>query len=1193
MCHKKITLLAGFILIGVLISGLYPQQIVINEVMSNNISTLRDEDGDYPDWIELHNPGSIPVSLFNYGISDNPADPFRWTFPDIRLGTGEFLLLFASGKNKSALVIHLETIIDLGDEWKYFAGFSEPPSAWNSLTFNDSGWSAGPSGFGFGDDDDSTYVGPPTVFSPGPISIFIRKTFFVENINDVEGTVLHVDYDDAFVAYLNGQEVARSNIGAVGLRPPYDQFADSPHEAGLYRGLLPEKFILDGSGLREGENVLAIQVHNEQLFSSDLSLIPFLTLEMSAIPTNARGVAPLLQLEIPDLHTNFQISSTGETIVISNVSGAMQDSVETGFLPGDISRGRQPDGTADWFLFNQPTPGGSNNTPGFQNFSEPPQFSQPAGFYSGPLSIALSSAIPQAVIYYTLDGSTPTDSSQLYTGQILLDSTRVVRARTFAPGVLPGPTATRTYFINQTYPLPVVSLSTDPENFFDWNTGIYVMGPNASPDYPHFGANFWEDWEKPLHFELFGSNGLPEVSLDAGVKIFGSWSRLYPQKSLAIYARDRYGYPEISGQVFPGKPIHTFQALVLRNSGQDWGKTFFRDALTSALVAQTDVDVMAYRPALVFINGQLWGIHNIREKMNEHFLAANRGVDPDNIDFVERDTVILGDDIHYQALLHFVETQDMTLPVNFTYVREQMDVENFMDYILSVLFYANPDWPWNNVRCWRPRTPGGKWKWMLYDMDYTFHGGHLGPDANTFNEMYSQQNGTTLLFFTLLENSTFRFDFINRYADHLNTTFDSTRVLQVIQQLQSGIENAMPYHITRWQYSFVGPWWLGKSIDSMEEWYQNIAVARDFGQRRANYVRQHIVDYFQLYDGGIGTLNLDVSPSGLGFVRINHLLLDNLPWSGKYFPSVAVKLQAIPRPGYRFSHWEGVSVPAVPSVSVLFQDNQTITAVFEPDTMTTSPVVINEINYRSAANFDTEDWIEFYNSTGASLDISGWQFKDSDDAHVFVFPSGTVLPADGYIVLCRDTVAFRQFFPLVLNYVGEMNFGLSSSGEKVRIFDHLGNLVDSLTYGISPPWPYQPNGNGPTLALKNPFLDNSLPGSWAASGNHGTPGALNDVYIKIEDGGQLEIPEKFILYPNYPNPFNPETMITFSVPHRVHVTLVIYDVSGRKVITLIDRQVTPGTHSLKFNAKNLASGIYLYKLRAGDMTQTRKMVIIQ
>ncbi|MCK4445443.1 MAG: CotH kinase family protein, partial [Candidatus Marinimicrobia bacterium] len=571
-------------------------------------------------------------------------------------------------------IIHIETIINWGDEWEYFLGNSEPPANWREVSFDDSTWLVGASGFGYGDNDDSTDVSPDDPFAAPPISVFIRKKFAINDVNSVLGVLFHVDYDDGFVAYLNGTEIARANVGTVGTPPSFDTFADVAREAEIYAGGKPERYRIENFQplLQEGENVLTAQVHNVQLYSSDMSLIPFLTLEMNSIPENPRGPAPILEMTIPKLHTNFKLSSSGEQLALFNPEGVLIDSLSFDQLPVDYSYGRKPDGETDWYIFNQPTPGASNSTDGYQEYVEEPEFSINGGFYSDFVDISINSLAEGAETYYTLDGSTPTESSYVYTTPIHLESTTVLRASCFKDGYLQSKTITQSYLINTDFSLPVISLVTDSGNFFDTEIGIYVFGNDADTvNYPYWGSNFWEDWERPVHVELYEPDGQQGFSIDAGVKIYGSWSRLYPQKSLSVFARGRYGYNEINYQIFPDLLINEYQAFILRNSGQDWGHTFFRDAMMQSLTADaTDVDVQAYRPAMVLLNGEIWGIHNIREKFNEHYIASHHGVDPDNIDMIERDDIIIhGDLVHYQSLIDFVENNDISLSDNYEYVR--------------------------------------------------------------------------------------------------------------------------------------------------------------------------------------------------------------------------------------------------------------------------------------------------------------------------------------------------------------------------------------------------------------------------------------------------------------------------------------------------------------------------------------------
>ncbi|MFA4838722.1 MAG: CotH kinase family protein [Candidatus Neomarinimicrobiota bacterium] len=1057
----------------------------------------------------------------------------------------------------------------------------------------------GPSGFGFGDDD-ATDVGPADPFTAPPVSIFMRKIFTVD-ANSVQGMILHIDYDDGFVAYLNGTEIARANVGISGDITSYDTFADVDHEAQIYSGGKPDEFRIDNfsSLLRDGENILAIQVHNSQQYSSDMTLIPFLTLEMNSVPINSRGVASILGLEIPHLHTNFKLSSSGEQIVIFDFRGVLVDSITFGAIPVDYSFGRKPDGGNQWLFFDDPTPGGPNGSTAYLGQVEAPQVSKAGGFYTGPIEILINSTAG-AESFFTRDGSTPTMISNRYTAPISIDSTSILRVRSFSDGYLPSQVITQTYLIGTDFTLPVVSLTTDPGNFFDPDTGIYVFGQNADTvNYPYWGSNFWEDWERPVHVEFFEPDGNGGFALDAGVQIFGSWSRLYPQKSLAIFARGRYGTDAIDYPVFPDLPIDSYQALVLRNSGQDWGHAHFRDMMIHDLVAKaTDLDVQAGRPAIVLLNGQNWGIYNIREKINEHYIASHYNVDSDDIDMIaEDDEVLYGDRLHYQALMDFVNTNDLSDSMNYATIQTMMDVDNFLNYIAVEIFIGNSDWPWNNVKIWRPRTDTGRWRWILYDTDYGFHCGHYTAATNTFLEMDNEENDTALLFSKLMENKDCEIDFITRFADLLNTIFHPYYLTQEINRWRNLLSHDMPYHIQRWQRSFSGPWWLGKSIDSMDEWDANIQVALEFGMERGGYVRQHINDEFGPTNSQTVTISLNVIPACAGKIKINTISPYDYPWSGKYFSQVPIRLSAIPERGYRFAGWTGIEGDST-SVRINCIDGQQITALFEADSTSSVTVVINEINYKSESSFDPGDWIELYNPGETSLDLSGWVFQDSEDDHAFELPSQTILPPDGYCVICNDTVAFRMLFPSVRNIVGNVDFGLSSAGELIRLYDDSGILVDSVRYRSDLPWPTESNGGGATLALIDPLLNNALPENWAASEPYGTPGAENNETDVEKSSDLSEIPTTFSLNQNYPNPFNASTMISFTLPIDCFVEIAVFDLKGKDMIQLVKREMPVGYHRIEWSGTDkwgnlVSSGLYLYVLKAGNYRECRKMVLLR
>ena len=1172
-----------FYLLLTVLSG-WTQTVLINEFMSANFTTIADEDGEYSDWLELFNNGVSPLNLQGFNLSDDSTDLAKWTFPEISLSPSEHLLVFASGKNRINYANHWETVISWGDVWKYQLGTSEPPAAWNTLAFDDIGWSSGPSGFGYGDGDDSTIVVSTN-------SIYLRKKFTIADLSNILLAQLHVDYDDAFVAYLNGIEIARANIGQPGIRPAFNEWASTPREAFIYQGGLPEVFQIPGIQVlfQQGENVLAIQLHNYGITSSDLSLIPFLTLGMSLPPVDPRGVHPLLQFSLPRLHTSFKIDAQGEPLILTDNGGNIIDQVFTGSLPVDYSRGRQPDGSNQWYLFPEATPGDSNITTGYPGISADPELDLPPGFYPAPIGVTITPGSGNSVIRYTLDGSIPKDTSEIYSGPIILDSTTVLRVRSFEPDLLPGNVITATYFISFSTPLPVMSLSTDPPNLYDWETGIYVMGPNADPNFPHWGANFWEDWERPIHIEFYEPGGNPGFQTDAGVKIFGGWSRAFPQRSLALFFRSGYGLSRLSYPLFPNKNVTEFESIVLRNSGNDWNITHFRDILMQSLVEKCDVDMQDYRPAVVFLNGEYWGIYNLREKISKYYLGYNHEIDPQNIDLLEGDRLVLeGDGEHYQNMLDFIAGNNMIDNSNYQYICTQMDVENFIRYEISQIYYDNTDWPGNNIRYWRPRTAEGKWNWILYDTDFGFC--LYDPNGYSHNtlEFATEPNGpewpnppwSTFLLRSLLQNTSFRNSFINYFADYLNSYFSSNSVLLEIAEKQAVLWNEIPRHFSKWG-------------SSLPEWQYNVQVLRNFASQRPGYMRLFIMNKFNLT--GTSQLTLQVSDTAAGKIRVNYINPTSYPWTGSYFKGIPIRLTAIAKPGYRFAGWQGVYPADSTSIRVLLAVDSTFRAIFEPDSSLSSPIVINEINYNSAPDFDPEDWVELYNDTQLPIDLSGWKFKDTLDLHIYVFPMNTILNSGSYLVLCRDTSAFSSLFPAVTNYLGNFNFGLDNKGDLVRLYNSDDVMIDSLTYDDAAPWPLEPDGEGPTLSLKNPGLDNSLPENWAASGGHGTPGMINDVYIKIEDEGMPLQVLDFELYQNYPNPFNSGTIFRFQLVLPAEVKINIYDILGRQITEVIRQRFQAGLQQVFWQAPaELSSGIYFYSLEAGtSFKKTGKMLLLK
>ncbi len=1149
------------------------QSVRFNELMSANATALADKDGDFSDWFELYNGTAQAVDLTGYGLSDDGLELRKWIVPSLTLQPEEHRVIYASGKDIAGFGGTWDGVVSKGDLWRYRPGFSEPPRAWTDSGFDVSSWFEGPTGIGYGDGDDATLIAPT-------LSVYARIVFEVADPAAVAKAILHMDYDDGFVAYLNGTEIARSNLGQAGVRPTYDQTATTFTEPRSVRGLSPQPFSVAAAAslLQSGENVLAVQVHNSSSGSSDLSCIPYLTLGFRTTTGTPRPPADEISDDLSrEIHTNFRLSAQGEALYLTDTSGRSVDSVRFGAVRSDVSLGRQPDGTGEWFFFDTPTPGAANTTEAYHDIATPPIFSHLGGRYGAPLAITLTGPAGEE-IYISTDGSTPDPGSTRYVSPVSIDRTTVLRARTAGAGVLPSEVFTHTYVLNENANLPIVSISTDPALLWDNDTGIYAFPPEdqaACPSFPHFCANFWEDREIGVHLELFELGGPVALNAGAGATIVGGWSRAFPQKSLGLFARGRYGSPEFNHRLFPRRPYGSYQSFLLRNSGNDWDATMLRDGFMQELVTEADVDRMEYRPSVLYLNGEYWGIPNIREKINEHYAAALGDTGPDDVDIIGLDTdqpagdpeIIGGDAEHYELMLAFVGSADMQTAHALETVGSMMDVDSFIDYMITQIFVGNTDWPGNNVKLWRPRTADGRWRWILFDLDFGF--GRWNPEDFRHNTLAfaAEPNGpqwpnppwSTFLFRKLLENSAFRTAFVNRYADFLNAYFDADAMNSVLDNVQALIASEMPDHIARWGGSYSG--WLGQ-----------ISNLRYFARNRGAAADAHVQAFF-----GLGSRQpITIDATGGGFVSVNRLRVDRFPWTGNYYPAVPLPLTANSYPGYRFTGWTGSVESGDRTISVNTLRALSLQANFEAADPQDYPLHINEIQYNAPADMDSDDWVELANRGSETIDLSGWSLSDGG-GNTFVVPDGSRIQPEGYFVLVRNEPMFAASHPNVSPATGGWTFGLSNAGESVYLHDDAGFLVDSVAYSDLPPWPLEADGGGPTLELMDPLADNSLASSWRASTvRGGTPGAANSVTVGVDQSTPL--PDEYILGTPFPNPFAGSTTLTYAVPRPGRTSIRVYDTLGRRVATLVDETAPAGYQSVVWDAKGLPSGVYLVRL---------------
>ena len=583
------------------------------------------------------------------------------------------------------------------------------------------------------------------------------------------------------------------------------------------------------------------------------------------------------------VHTNFKLSSGGESLGLYTAGGVVIDQIEYTKQHPDISFGRIAGTTDEWAFFEQPTPGMPNTSTGFpsNNWAGTVMITPAAGFYANSQIVSIN-GVSGVTIRYTTDGSVPSRNSQEYTTPITISSTTVIKARAFSPDMLAGPVQTSTFFIGENIHLPVFSLSTNPENLWDNDIGIYVDENIADR----------KSWERPGTIEFFEADGHPGFIRNADIRLFGRTAIYLPQKSLSFFLSGTLEYP-----LFSDIAIDEFDSFVLRSSSDDWHLTMFRDAFIQKLIRKNmSVATQSYRPAVLFINGEYWGIHNIREKYNEAYLATHYGADPDNIDLLyidERNNgsieVLAGDRVNHDALISFVENNNLALQENYDQVSQMVDIDDLIDYVIAESMMGNVSWA-HNIRAWRPRTPNGKWRWLVFDMDR----GYRDLSFNSLQEMSDRFP----VFKALLDNQNFRDLFLQRFVEYINNAFEPGKAMALLDSLQANIAPEIQNHIDRW-HGICGNNVCG--ISSIGNWQDAVSTMRSIVEERPAVVQQQLRDLFQLND--VVNVHLQVQPPGYGVMTLGEKTTITDTYTGDFFPGNTWTLSANPFNGYRFIEW--------------------------------------------------------------------------------------------------------------------------------------------------------------------------------------------------------------------------------------------------------------------------------------------------
>jgi hypothetical protein len=857
-------------------------QIVINEGSNRNFSTVSDEDGDHPDWIEIYNNTGDTVNLFDYALTDDLTEPRKWIFPYCKLAPYDYKLVFCSNKNR-----------------KPISGFQEvlnatnynPVVGWNTHSFT--------SPF-YWDGNSNIMINTCSYSNTG----YTTNSVFNQTSTNYHSTVFSfVDNSDDACLYNTGVRVMqrpniRLNGYTIGTGTINNGNLDYPAPYGNWYWSARNQMLitaaeLRASGLQAGMiNSLAFDVTQ----TDPSTVYTYITFNLKMVTENevSNTFQPLNNQLF--LHTNFSLNSSGETVYLVNPASSAISQLKVDCINVGNSKGALPDATSTQVFFSSPTPGSSNNgSQAFTQYLQQPIFSKPSGQYTGTQIIQISNPNTVAsTIHYTLDGSDPTINSTPYAGgNITISSSKVLKARVFGNGALPSPLKAASYLIGISHTTPVLSVITESSNLYG-STGIF--------------DNWSQDWEKPAYAELFNTDKSLIFSQPAGIQIDGGagGSRSHPQHSFRLELdHSVLGGGSVSYPLLPDKPTRNkYSKIYLRNGSNQFLRLPYKDAVgVKVLCDETYNYYSAYRPISVYINGSYFGVYELREKFDDEYFNEAEGADS---------TELLSQSYWYGSVLRalsgsvdsFYAASDAVARLdpgdaNFWEKADRhFDLQYYTDYVIAESFIHNTDWPFNNIKIYRSEKTRNRYRFAVIDVELSLQPfGWSSSDDDPISFLYNSDPNNRFINIWLngIRNARFKNYFINRYADILNTSYLPSKLADKENAIYNQIYPEMIKTYQRWG----DPNNISQQMNDFRD--AHLALRSEYISR-GQKVRNFMETGFSL--AGQSETTLDVFPKGAGKIKISTITPDSLPWKGIYFHGNPVVITAIDNPGYRFDHWQ-------------------------------------------------------------------------------------------------------------------------------------------------------------------------------------------------------------------------------------------------------------------------------------------------
>ena len=848
--------------------------VVFTEVDPVNVS-YKDHEGDDEGWVELANNSPEAVDLSGMFLTDSKAQPEKWKLGNVVIPPYSFLVIFMSGKGYPDYVMPHDSIDMIGHGcWTWTDAQSDPPgySYANPLEgkkkncFGEEGKARFGAVMKLGDNEElgwssiSVFVGTGSSDKDDVLDISNTNEILV-NAFITEGRQVSFRLAQTDVEDWKGYEIIFTGTG------------DS---STVYRVALPT-----GKTYPDLKNIYGTRMSPEANESQEMTVKVF-----SYIARN-RGHEP---------HAGFKLDKSGGSLYLINASHEIVDSIAYPHVPAGMtwSFGVKDDSVG--YGFAEPTPYGL--PVGNVNAERSPAVDtlvdiRPSGFFAEPFKVEFPE---DANVHCGLGGHPPTADSPVVT-TLSIDTTTTIRCAVFSAGALPGDELVRTFVKEDPRAVTVVFVTVDSNSMFDPDSGIYMEGNYAQEKEPHYGANYWLDKELPVVVELFepGTNE-PAFVERAGLKIFGNFSRQNDKKSVAITFREKYGDKRLKYPLFPDFPELTkFKVFLLRNNGGNFGSDYVRDRLASSISEGLGVDYQRGRGAVVYYNGEYYGIHDIRERSTEYYFETHYGLNPDEIDLIKADnTVSAGSAVDFVALMTWLEKHHLNKEEDYNYLTSQIDVDNYLNYMHTEIYSDNRDWPGNNMKKWRGTNPVTLWKWFLYDLDFGMGNDFSDYKGQNIFDFVAAENGPswpngpeyTLLLRRLLENNGFKSAFINRMMALLSMNFESTRVRARLDAIMDEVGPEVVRDQHRWKLS-------------ASRMVRNLGVIESFAEERPAVLRDQMREHFELG----ASVSVTLKSEGKGRILVHGLPLDSDSMTVEFFEGFPVTLTAQPVDGGVFAGW--------------------------------------------------------------------------------------------------------------------------------------------------------------------------------------------------------------------------------------------------------------------------------------------------